>query len=530
MSDQKTFIKGAAILGGAGIVIKVLGAIFRIPLGNLLGDEGMSYYQTAYPMYLLLITIATAGFPTAIAKMISERKAKSDYHNIRKIFKTAFYMMTALGFISFAILYFGAEFLVALVKNDPESVYAMKAMAPALLFVSMMSVFRGFFQGLQDLKPYAISQIVEQIFRVILGLGLVLVLINTSVAYGAAGATFGAAVGGLGGLIFMVIYYLRSRENIFEGESFADVPVDSTKTVIKNLLMISIPITLGAAVIPIMNIIDLTIVMRRLHSIGIIDQANNLYGQLTGYANALINLPAVINVAFQISLVPEISALRIIDREQMKKTIKASIRIAMMIGMPASVGLVFMSNEIMYLLYPAQVEIIDSVARILRVLGWGVAFLSIFQITTGILQGINRQDLPAKNLFVGAIAKVVLSYILIGIPSINILGAAISTVAAYAIAAILNLKAIFKFSGIHIEVKKMFLRPILVALIMGVIVKVSAFGFNQVMPYRLSSVIAIFIGVISYVILLFKMKVIDEEDFDLIPYGEKLHKLMNKVS
>jgi len=530
MSNNKTFIKGAAILGGAGIIIKILGAIFRIPLGNLLGDEGMSYYQTAYPMYLLLITISTAGLPTAIAKMISERKAQADYHNIRKIFKTAFYLMTFLGFISFVILYFGAEFLVALVKNDPESVYAMKAMAPALLFVSMMSVFRGFFQGLQDLKPYAISQIVEQFFRVILGLGLVLVLINTSIGYAAAGATFGAAIGGLGGLIFMIIYYLRSRENIFDGEAFADVPVDSTRTVVKNLLLISIPITLGAAVIPIMNIIDLSIVMRRLHSIGIIEEANNLYGQLTGYANALINLPAVINVAFQISLVPEISTLRIIDRVQMKKTIKASIRIAMIIGMPASIGLVFMSHEIMTLLYPAQIEIIDSVARILRILGWGVVFLSIFQITTGILQGLDRQDLPAKNLFVGAIVKIVLSYILIGIPSINILGAAISTVAAYSIAAALNLKAIFKFSGIHIEVKKMFLKPIGVALIMGVLVKGSSIGLNFILPYRLATVVAILIGVVTYVILLFTMKVIDEEDFDLIPYGEKLHKLINKVS
>jgi stage V sporulation protein B len=529
MSKKKTFLRGAAILGAAGIVIKILGAIFRIPLGNMLGDEGMSYYQTAYPMYLLLITISTAGFPTAIAKMISEKKAISDYIGIKRIFKVAFYLMTTLGFISFIALYFGSETIVKLVKNDPESVFAMKAMAPALLFVSMMSVFRGFFQGLQDLKPYAISQIVEQFFRVVLGLTLAVMLITKGVAYAAAGATFGAAVGGFFGLIFMVIYYLRSRDNIFESETAIVVSDETTLDVLKKLLLISIPITMGAAVIPVMNIIDLGIVMRRLNSIGIIDQANNLYGQLTGYANALTNLPAIITVSFQISLVPAISSLRITSKKQLENTIETAIRISLIIGLPAAIGLVTLSEGIMMLLYPSQMEIVASVSRILGVLGWGVVFLSIFQISTGILQGLDRQDLPAKNLFVGAIMKLVFSYVLIGIPEINILGAAISTVIAYAVAALLNLKDVFKHSNVKPNFSKMFIKPIIVASIMGILVKITYYFGSILISPRVATVIAIFVGIISYTVFLFVLKVIDDDDLDLIPYGDKIKKIIRRI-
>ncbi|MEA1974848.1 MAG: polysaccharide biosynthesis protein [Bacillota bacterium] len=530
MSKKKTFLRGAVILGAAGIVIKVLGAIFRIPLGNMLGDEGMSYYQTAYPMYLLLITISTAGFPTAIAKMISEKKAISDYRTIKKIFKVAFYLMTSLGMISFIALYFGSETIVRLVKNDPESVFAMKAMAPALLFVSMMSVFRGFFQGLQDLKPYAISQIVEQFFRVILGLSLAVLLIDKSIAYAAAGATFGAAVGGFFGLIFMVIYYLRSRDNIFEDKMLSNESEESSFDILKKLLLISIPITMGAAVIPIMNIIDLGIVMRRLHSIGIIEQANDLYGQLTGYANALTNLPAIITVAFQISLVPAISSLKITSRKQLESTIETAIRISVIIGLPAAVGLVTLSRGIMMLLYPSQIEIVNSVSRILSVLGWGVAFLSIFQISTGILQGLDKQSLPAKNLFVGAIVKLILSYVLIGIPEINILGAAMSTVAAYSVAALLNLKDVFKYSNVKPNIKKMFLKPIIVSAIMGIFVKSTYYFGSIIMSLRIATIIAIFVGIITYVVFLFVLKVITEDDLELVPYGDKLKRFVRKIS
>jgi len=529
MSTKKTFLRGAAILGAAGIVIKILGAIFRIPLGNMLGDEGMSYYQTAYPMYLLLITISTAGFPTAIAKMISEKRAVSDYDGIRKIFKTSFYLMTVMGFISFIVLYFGSETIVKLVKNDPESVFAMKAMAPALLFVSMMSVFRGFFQGLQDLKPYAISQIVEQFFRVIIGLGLAVLLIDRGIAYAAAGATFGAAVGGFFGLIFMVIYYLRSRNNIFEGVESIHENDESYGEVLKKLVLISIPITMGAAVIPVMNIIDLGIVMRRLNSIGIIDQANDLYGQLTGYANALTNLPAIITVAFQISLVPAITSLKITNKEQLKTTIETAIRISLIIGLPAAVGLVTLSEGIMMLLYPSQLEIVSSVSRILSVLGWGVASLAVFQISTGILQGLDKQTLPARNLFTGAIAKLVFSYVLIGIPEINILGAAISTVIAYSIAAVLNLKDVFKYSKIKPDLRKMFVKPVIVVAIMGALVKSTYYFGSMYISPRTATLAAVLVGVVSYTVLLFVFKVIDDDDLKLMPYGSKLKKIMNLI-
>lgn len=530
MSKKKTFLRGAAILGGAGIIIKILGAIFRIPLGNMLGDEGMSYYQTAYPTYILLITIAQAGIPTAIAKLVSERHAVKDYYGIRRIFKTSFYLMGTIGVVGFFILYFGAELIVKSAGNDMEAVMSVKAIAPALLFIPLMSVFRGFFQGLQDLKPYAFSQMIEQLFRVILGLSLALYFVDISIPLAAAGATISAAVGGFAGFIFILIYYLRSRDNIFDSEEFAKDSKETRMEVIKKILKIAIPITIGASIIPTMRIIDMFMVMKRLKSIGLINEANDLYGQLTGYANPVINLPSVIFAAVQISLVPAISNLKITDKKKLRQTIETGLRVALILGLPAAVGMVAVSNGIMSILYPSQIEIVDSISKILEVLGWGVAFLSLMQITTGILQGLDKQNLPVINLLYGVVIKIILNFILIGIPSINIYGAAISTVIAYAIASILNVRSVIKHGDVSLNYKKVFIKPVIVAGIMGLIVKLSNLLLLKVLSIRLAAVCGIFIGVISYSLLLFVFKVIDDKDLELIPGGEKIKRIMKKVS
>lgn len=529
MAKEKNFLKEAAILGAAGIVIKILGAVFKIPLANLLGDEGMSYFQSAYPIYIYIMIASSAGLPTAIAKMVSKRETKNDYLGIRQVFKVAFYILSTIGAIFFALVFFNAEKIVALAGNDPEAVYALRAIAPAIFLVSMMSCFRGFFQGLQNLKPYAISQIIEQIFRVVFGLGLVVFFLDDSLALAAAGGTFGAAIGGFFGLVFMVIYYLKIRKDVFDYKNLGTSDTESNWFILKRLFQIAVPITIGASVIPMMNLIDLFLVIKRLKSIGIIEQANNLYGQLTGYANTLINLPAVLTASVQISLVPAVTQLKLANIKKMKYTIKAGMRIAILIGLPASIGLSVMSYEIMSLLYFSQPEILNSISSILNVLGFGVIFLSTYQVTTGILQGLDKQYIPVRNLFIGALLKIILAYILVGIPSLNILGAAIATVVAYATGAILNVISVVKYSNIDLNIKEIFFKPLLAALTMGVVAKISFKILSLFIMIKISTVLSIVIAAFIYLILLFRFDIIKDRDLDFVPAGDKLKIIREKL-
>ena len=207
------FIKGTLILGAAGVIIKLLGAVFRIPLGSLIGSEGMGYYQTAYPVYALFLTLATAGFPTAIAKLVSEQVALGNHKGANEIFKITHIMLFATGLVMFIILFFGADFIVTNVQHNPSAVTAMRAIAPALLIVPSMSAYRGYYQGYQQMSRIAISQIFEQVFRVFLGLGLAYVLMKQfGPKMGAAGGISGATIGAFASFLFLVLVYLKDTK------------------------------------------------------------------------------------------------------------------------------------------------------------------------------------------------------------------------------------------------------------------------------------------------------------------------------
>jgi len=537
----QSFIKGAAILGVAAIIIKVMGAFFRIPLANLIGDEGMSYYQTAYPMYNWLIVISTAGFPAAIAKIIAERNAVGDHYGAHKVFKTILKLMSAVGLVGMLVMMLGADWVTSYVKNA-GGYYSFLALGPAILFVAMMSAFRGYFQGLQDMKPYAFSQIVEQFFRVGLGLGLAFTFYKYGLEFASAGATFGATSGAFFGFLIIGGYYIHVKRKGGLGDidvRLPNQPEESEREIIAKVMKIAIPITIGASVIPIMTMLDLFIVMRRLHDIGIVDQANDLYGQLTGYAQTLVNLPQTITAAVQISLVPAIAALSAQQaKKEMNHTIETGLRLGLIIGLPCSLGLITLAEPIMKLLYPMQIEIASSTGAILGILGWGVLFLSMYQVTTGILQGLGKQNLPARNLFMGAVLKGILSYVLVGIPALNILGAAIATVSAFALASTLNFLSLIQATGFKPNWSKIFFKPAIDGAVMVIAVKITYYfanmialtKFNPLSAGRLATVAAVCVGGMTFVLMLFVTKTLTDEDLEMMPGGSKLKKLANKLS
>lgn len=541
--SKKTFMRGAVILGGAGIVVKILGAFFRIPLGNWIAADGMAYYQTVYPIYNLLLTVATAGIPVAISRMVSERISYNNYWGANRVFKVALYIMVVLGAVLFSLSFFMADSIIGLIKGMDDAVYAMRAIAPALLFVPIMASFRGYFQGMQNMRPTAISQIFEQFFRVVVGLILAYVFVFVIVspdskAFAAAGATFGATAGSFMGLVTVFLIYMllkstksHKKEMRESHKEFGHNP-ESASYIIKQVFIIAIPITLGAAIMPIMQSIDSVLVINRLTSTGWeILEAKSLYGQLTGYAASLVNMPQVITQAIAISLVPTIStAFTLKDNEFMQHNVQLGVRTAVIIGFPCTVGLLVLAEPIMLLLYPMQKADAVSAANALIVLSLGVIFLALVQTLTSILQGVGKQNVPAINLLIGAVVKLILTYTLTGIPFLNVRGAAIGTVAAYAVATILNFIAVKKYTGTKFDISTIFIRPLISVTVMGGVALGVYTLCSMIAGNSISALISVGTAGIAYIILLFVTGSITEEELAEFPKGDKLVSIYRKVA
>ncbi len=526
---KDTFLKGAFILGMAGILVKIVGAFFRIPLGNIIGSEGIGYYQVAYPIYTFLLSFSAAGFPTAISKLVSEKRARGNIRGGHKVFQTSFKILAVLGVISFLILGLGARFLVNNFIKSPSSYYSVLALAPALLFIPLMAAYRGYFQGLKDMAPTAISQVMEQIGRVIIGLGLATFLLSLGTEYAAAGASFGATAGGIAGLITMLIIYFRQKKKIVsEFQPLDQYEEEPFGQIAKDLLRIAIPITLGAAVLPLINMIDSMVVLRRLQSIGFsYEQANSLFGQLTGMAVTLIQLPPVLTAALSMSIVPVIAESMVKkDIAAVQNDTKSAVRISLLIGLPSFAGLAVLSTPIMTMLFPKEPA---SAGQVLLFLSFATLSLSMVQTLTGILQGLGKPEIPVRNLLIGALSKLVVTYVLTGIPWLNVKGAALGTVTAYTVATILNFIALRKYTKVKFEFTQFALKPIISTAIMGIVVYFAYSLAYPIVGNTLSTIASIAVGGTIYGLMLLITGTMVEEDFELLPKGNKIAKVLKKA-
>ena len=527
---KDSFLKGAFILGMAGILVKVMGAFFRIPLGNLIGAEGMAYYQAAYPVYTLFLTLATAGFPTALAKLVSEKNAIGDHKGAHKIFKVSYTVLFMTGILAFLVFFFGADYIVNNIMNNPGAKSAMLAIAPALIFVPLMSSYRGYFQGNRDMNKIAISQIAEQFFRVILGIGLAYFLMEGyGPELGAAGAIMGATIGAVASILYLIFAYIKGSKqrkiDIKNSKHFRD---ESVMTVLKKLLVVAIPITIGASVMPLVNMIDNVIVIDRLMVAGYTHtQALKTFGQLTGMAMSIVNLPSVITVAMSMSLVPAISeAFALGNKVKARKDTKSAIKVTLLIVLPCAFGMASLATPIMQLLYPKEPT---TVGTILLFLTPCVVLLGLIQSMNGILQGMGKPMIPVIALVVGMISKIVISYTLTAIPSINVLGSAIGTVSAYFIAVLIELACIKKAMGVKFPIKEFIIRPLITVITMFIAVKLSYAFIAGLIGGKLATLISIAIGGVVYGLVLIGIGGIKKEEILTMPKGNKIYTVLRKL-
>lgn len=524
-TQKKSFVKGAAILGLAGLICKVIGALFRIPLYNLLGD-GMAYYEAVYPYYSWLLVISSAGIPTAISRMVAERVTMGDYAGAKRVFRKAQGLLLGIGVVTSLIMFLGAGWLASLVEVGEGVVYSFRALAPALLFVSLMCAYRGYLQGLQCMTGTAVSQLTEQIVKLIAGLFFAAKLLPKGLEYAAMGALLGISLSELLALIVIALFHVRQQRLLPAVSVQARTQGDG---VIGSLLAIAIPVTIGASIMPMTGIIDSVLIVSTLKDIGFTEaEANMRYVALRTNVTTVINMPAVLTTALAMSLVPAVGAAR---RRRNMGSIRSisltAIKLSMIIGLPCAAGLFVLGGQVIDFLYDISPDRLEIAASLMRISAIGVVFLSLVQTLTGIIQGLGKQQMPVINLGIGAVVKVVLMLTIMRNPAINIDGAAIATVACYAVAGILDLLYLAKLARLPIHVWDLFGKPLVASLVMGAAVYFAeAFLAGVIKSNTICTLGSVAVGVVLYVALVLALRMFSPEDLRRIPGGGRISRML----
>lgn len=522
------FIKGAMILTIAGIVVKLIGAVNRILLSRFLGGEGIGLYQMAYPIYTLAISVATAGLPVAISIMVAEKLANKDAKGANRVFHISFAVLAITGLLFSFLLYFSSHWLIeAGWVRDGRAYYALAALSPAIFVVTLLSCFRGYFQGYQDMMPTGVSQIFEQLFRVVAMLIFAVMLIPYGLEFAAAGATFGAFPGALAGLLVLLWFFYKQRAIRARSLAEQDPTIEQEPffAIIKRLIILAIPVSMANIMLPIVSIIDLVVVPLRLEVAGFtVEEATTFFGYLTGMAVSLVNLPTILTASLAASLVPAISeAYTLKDTSRILARTQTSMLISNLITVPAFIGMCVLATPISIMLYATP-----NAGSSIAIMSFGVFLLGVQQVTTGILQGMGHTALPMINLVISATVKVALSWWLTAIPWLGIQGAAWATNVDFGLSALLNL--IFVYRYVHYTMDLVSLGKIyLAAGIMGAV----AYGVHLFLAPLAGNTIAvgaaILLAMLVYAAGLFLLGAVKKEDLGAIPFiGPRLAKRIEK--
>ena len=519
----KSLIGGISILGLAGLICKVVGVLYRIPLAAYIGGEGLGIYQKVFPSYNLLLTISSAGIPVAISRMVSHYITCRDPRSARRIFRVAAWALAALGLIT-TLLLMALSASLAERAGTASAQAGFIAIAPSLFLVCVMSAFRGYMQGHRNMLPTAVSQLIEQVGKVAVALPLAVIgMKKGGPAYGAAGALLGTSMAEAAALIYMMITHARTKREFAAIAQDESAALLSNKTIGKRLLSISIPITLGACIVPLAGLID-SFMLTDLMEAGGMDATEALvrYGLYSGMVITLINVPTALAMAMSTNLVPAISAaLAKGNRDTAARESATGLRVAVVVGFPCSVGMSLLAKPLLYLFYSASYTAaqLDVAASLLNVSAMTIVLFTVVQATSGILQGCGKQRIPMYTLMAGVVCKIILNYVLVGIPGFDIHGAPIASLVCYTVSMVPNLYYVVKYTGCRFSVKDLILRPGACTLLMGAAVyALWQFVFTEKMlsAGRLALLVAVLVcvgaGVMVYAAAALKLGAIKKED------------------
>ncbi|KAI4453261.1 ribose-phosphate diphosphokinase family member [Holotrichia oblita] len=497
---MSSFVKGAAVLGVCGFIGKLLGAVYRIPLVNIIGAEGMGLYQMIFPMYALLLT-AFFKRNTHCAQRANSRQAGK---SILGVLCAAFVAVFARN--------------IAAVQGNAAATLAYYGIAPSLIFVAIISAFRGYFQGKQNMVPSSVSQITEQAVKMVFGLSLAYLFLPYGLEYAVLGATLGVTVSELSSLVMLSVQYFLSKEKL----PLSGV-LQNFWSGAKSLYSLSIPITLGGIILPLTQLIDSSLVINLMVKAGIsVKDATVLFGLSSGPVNSLINMPVVLSLAVATAVVPSIAASKArSDKEGISKKISLAMRITMLIVLPCAIFLALFSRETIDILYSGGLQsgIIDEpliASQLLAISAVGIILVGFIQVSASILYALGKSMLPARNLAIGAVIKVGLNLLLL--PRIGIYGVAISTVACYAVSFVLDIISLRRTEKYGFEFKKIILLPLLACAIMAA----GGYGLQMLLVRflhrKIAFIVTIFLSIALYGCSLAVTGALDEDAVSFIPF------------
>lgn len=526
-SSNNKFLKGTLILTISSIVVKVIGSLNWIILSRVLGGEGIGLYQMGFPIYLMAITVSSAGIPVAISIITAEKLAHKDYRGAKRVFNVSLRLLLISGLVFSSALFFGAGWLIDhQFIRDPRAYYSIIALAPAVFFVTFLASFRGYLQGWQIMTPTATSECVEQITRVITMLFFADLFMPYGLAYAAGGASMGAGVGAFCALLVLMWFYRRLKKQFQQEIDAQDdsAPIEPAGHIITRLLKLALPVSLSSLMLPIGANLDLLIVPQRLEVAGFdVRHATELFGYLTGMAVPLVNLATIFTAAMTISLVPSISESKALEAyEAIRAKIRIAFRVALIITFPCFMGLFFLAEKVAGLIYNAP-----GAASAIQAMSVGILFLGMHQISTGILQGLGRTAIPVINMIIAGVVKVVMSWSLTAMPELGVRGAALATVADFAVAAVINMIFIYKFTGYTLSIMSV-IRPAIAASVMGaaiygVLVITASWGAWSILA-------AMIISPVVYGLALLAVGGLNKEDMDNLPFiGRRILAVGQKV-
>ena len=553
MNDQpikkQTFLQGTAVLAMATVLVKLMGFLFKVPLNNIIGEDGFGYFNTAYDVYNVLLMISTTGLPVAMSRMISQAQTLGNHAQIKRIYRTSLYVFLTIGMVgSLGMLFFCRQLSVMVTTNE-NSWAAIAALAPCVLLICLVSAYRGFFQGQSNMTPTSVSQIFEAVTRLVVGLGLAwLVMKLTGEAYvrmqgivlapgetaqdygditlAAGGAILGVTLGSLISVVYLHHKFRQSNQILSLGGGTAK----STRSTMKELLSIAVPITLGSAGLQIINLFDTMIYMRRLTGAlqwteKMADSAKGVYN----FCQTVFALPCSFIPTITIAVIPAITAsLTRKDLAEAKVTSESSVRTMALIAMPCAAGLFVMAEPVIRLLCSTYTEDrIQLAATMLAILGLTVIFNSLVLLLNAIMQAHGDVVTPVVNMLIGGIIKIIVNYILVGQPNLNIVGAPIGTFICYISITALDLIAMKRHISARPAIFKNIIRPGLASAIMGAATfMVYRVLSNAISSWKLACLLSLAFAVVLYAVLVVFLRCLTYEDCMLLPKGEKIAKIL----
>ena len=525
-SKKQSFLHGTMLLAISTAIVKIIGAFYSIPLKHIIGDQGFGYYSTAYEIYTLLFMISTAGLSVAMSRMISQASSLGHYRQVRKIYTVSRTIFLTLGFLGTALMTVLCRQL-ANFQEQPDAWAAIAALGPCCFLICMMSTYRGFFQGQGNMKPTSVSQVIEAVFKLIVGLSLAVLLgiYATDKALPAAGAILGVTVSCLVSTLYLNYSFRKTYKDI----PLTNEPISSGKDIAKGLLAIAIPITIGSAGLQILTVLETKIYMGQLLETMTQQQADIQKG-IYNFTQKIFNMPCAFITPITISAIPAITAqLTRKEFQAAKATEESAARVTALISAPCAVGIAVLAHPITALLGSYTGQRLELATELMSVLGICILFNAIVLLTNAIMQAHGHVNLPVVNMFIGGAVKLVAVFLLTGNPQIGILGTPIGSLLCYVCITVLNLIAMARVLPQAPRILRSMLRSVVAALIMGVVVFCVYYGMEAFLPpvsRIISCGLPIAVGGCVYVVAAIKCKAITREDCLLLPKGEKIANLL----